>query len=481
MNQAGNKSVADSGNDTFDYSRILPALMAERLTVAWVIAALLCVAVYYLLVTPPTYRSDSLLQVQDATGMSLPGMSLLAEFSGSPTGTSETEIQIIRSRSVSGEAVNNLNLSTEVEPQYFPILGYAIARFRSIPDDVNTGVKDAEDGFWLSNYLWTPGRMRVDRFVVPEYLYGEPFTVRAISRDQYVLFGPDGQRILAGKTGDVSSGEIESSVRIEIFIREFAASAYPSDYTVSRRHWLEAVTELQTQLSVTELGRDSRIVKISLEGHDREEITQIINNIAETYLRQNVEARSQQARRRLDILERQLPALKDAVDSAELRLNKYREDNLALDLGAEARSVLEKVVEIDKQKSEFELKRAELSQTYTEQHPYLRAIDDQMRSLERSKRQLEIEIEALPEAQREMLGLTRDVGVNTAVYMESLNKAQELRLVESGAVGNVRIIDKAVLPVEPVKPQAFMVLVAATILGTMTGVAAALIRSFYSR
>lgn len=481
MNQSGVESAADAGTGPFDYARIPAALLAERRTLGITVAAALLAGLFYLLVTPPTYRSDSMLQVQDVTGMSLPGMSLLAEFSGDPSGTAETEIQIIRSRSVVGNAVTSLNLSTDVEPDYFPLLGYAIARFRAQPKADSGAARSEDDGFWLTNYLWTPGRLRVDRFIVPEYLYGESFTLRALSQDRYVLYGPDGDRLIAGTTGQVGSGENAAGDRIEIFVSEIAPSAFPSDYTVSSRHWLEAVMELQSRISVTELGRDSRIVSISLEGHDRDRITRIVNRIAETYLRQNVEAQSEQAAKRLDILERQLPTLKDAVDASEMKLNKYREENLALDLGAEARALLEQVVEIERQKSEFDLKRAELRQTYTPEHPYLRAIEDQMLSLEKAKRQLEIQIEALPDAEREMLGLTRDVGVNNAVYIESLNKAQELRLVESGSIGNVRIIDRAVLPVEPVKPQAIMVLVASILLGTMIGVGAALLRAFVIR
>ena len=478
MSHDDSSSQTRAPESPFNYGEIWSVLAAEKRTIVVTTGISLLLGIFYLLATASTYRSDSLLHVQDPSGLRLPGMSLLQEFSGDPTGTAETEVQIIRSRSVIGDTVDRLNLATNVEPDFFPMFGYAIARFRSNPQDDGDAVKDEDDGFWLTNYLWTPGGMRIDRFVIPERLYGESFTVRALSTDQYVLFGPDGERVLAGSVGTVAAGETSNSDRVEVFVTEIAPAAFPSDYTVTSRHWLEAVTELQDDISVTELGRDSRIVKISLEGQDPDKITQVVNSVAETYLRQNVETQSKQAGRRLEILESQLPELKDSLDAAELRLNDYREQNLALDLGVEARALLEQVVEIEQQMSEFELKRAELRQTYTVEHPYLRAIGDQVQSLELAKRKLEVEIEALPDSQREMLALTRDVGVSTALYLEFMNNAQELRLMESGSVGNVRIIDRAVVPVDPIKPQASLVLITALILGTMAGIAVSFLRSF---
>jgi len=465
-----------SGIELFDFRRFRSALVAGRWTVGLAVFASLLASVGYLLMTAPTFRSDSLLHVQDPSGLSLPGMEMLREFSGDPTGTAETEIQIIKSRSVTGETVSKLNLTTEVEHRYFPLIGYPIARFRTVSSDADVQPRDEDDGNWISNYLWSRAGVRIDRFIVPKHLYGESFILRALGVDDYVLFGPDGKKVLSGTVGEVSSGQDAAGNPIEIFVREISPSGFPSDYSLASRHWLQAVSDLQGRISVTELGRDSRIIKISLEGRDPEQITDVVNSIAETYLRQNVEAQSQQAGRRLEILERQLPEIRDAVDDAELRLNKYREENLALDLGVEARGLLEQVIEVERQKSEFQLKRAELSQTYTPEHPFLLAIDEQMHSLDMAKRALEVEIEALPDAQREMLILTRDVGVNTALYMEFLNNAQELRLMESGAVGNIRIIDKAVVPVEAVKPQVLLVLIAAFILGLMIGIAVIAVR-----
>lgn len=50
----------------------------------------------------------------------------------------------------------------------------------------------------------------------------------------------------------------------------------------------------------------------------------------------------------------------------------------------------------------------------------------------------------MPETQQEVLRLSRDVDSGRAVYMQLLNRQQELSISKSSAIGNVRIIDSAV-------------------------------------
>ena len=78
--------------------------------------------------------------------------------------------------------------------------------------------------------------------------------------------------------------------------------------------------------------------------------------------------------------------------------------------------------------------------------------------------------------------LSRDVEVSTEIYTAMLNKSQELDIVRAGTVGNVRIIDDAVVDTSaPVKPKKALIVVLATLLGGMLGVAIALLRHALNR
>lgn len=50
----------------------------------------------------------------------------------------------------------------------------------------------------------------------------------------------------------------------------------------------------------------------------------------------------------------------------------------------------------------------------------------------------------MPSTQQEVLRLSRDVEAGRAVYLQLLNRQQELSISKSSAIGNVRIIDPAV-------------------------------------
>jgi len=59
----------------------------------------------------------------------------------------------------------------------------------------------------------------------------------------------------------------------------------------------------------------------------------------------------------------------------------------------------------------------------------------------------------LPETQRQILRLTRDVEVTQSIYMQMLNAIQELRIARAGTVGSVRILDEALASTSPISPQ----------------------------
>lgn len=87
----------------------------------------------------------------------------------------------------------------------------------------------------------------------------------------------------------------------------------------------------------------------------------------------------------------------------------------------------------------------------------------------------------MPETQQEILRLSRDVESGRAVYMQLLNRQQELNIAKSSAIGNVRIIDEAVTQPKPVKPKKILVVLAGLILGGIISLGLVMIRMFLRR
>lgn len=86
----------------------------------------------------------------------------------------------------------------------------------------------------------------------------------------------------------------------------------------------------------------------------------------------------------------------------------------------------------------------------------------------------------MPTTQQEVLRLSRDVESGRAVYLQLLNRQQELSIAKSSAIGNVRIIDKAITEPQPVKPKKSLVVIIGFILGLFIAVSAVLIKVFAS-
>lgn len=87
----------------------------------------------------------------------------------------------------------------------------------------------------------------------------------------------------------------------------------------------------------------------------------------------------------------------------------------------------------------------------------------------------------MPETQQEVLRLSRDVESGQAVYMQLLNRQQELNIAKSSAIGNVRIIDTAQTSTVPVKPQKLLIVLVGLIAGLIISITTVLIKVFLNR
>ena len=117
-------------------------------------------AVIFAILSTPVYQAGAMLQVEEKAA-SLPGLEDLSEAFGSESST-QAELEIIKSRSVVGSAVDNLNLTTQVTPVYFPYIGDYLARKFVASSDQPF----ASPFLGLSSFAWGGESISVDRFEV---------------------------------------------------------------------------------------------------------------------------------------------------------------------------------------------------------------------------------------------------------------------------------------------------------------------------
>ncbi|HBK2431569.1 TPA: tyrosine-protein kinase, partial [Escherichia coli] len=125
----------------------------------------------------------------------------------------------------------------------------------------------------------------------------------------------------------------------------------------------------------------------------------------------------------------------------------------------------DQIVNVDNQLNEITFREAEISQLYTKEHPTYKALIEKRQTLQNEKTKLNKRVSSMPTTQQEVLRLSRDVESGRAVYLQLLNRQQELSIAKSSAIGNVRIIDKAITEPQPVKPKKSLVVIIGFILG----------------
>ncbi|MDH5979703.1 polysaccharide biosynthesis tyrosine autokinase [Vibrio splendidus] len=447
--QPSQQSHTDN-SDEIDLGKLLGILLDAKWIILCTTLVFMLGGVIYAVIATPIFKADALVQVEEKSA-GVPGLSDISDMFASES-SSDTEIQIIKSRMIVGNTVDKLQLTIQVEPKYFPIVGKGFARI----------AKEETPNF------------QIDRLEVPKDLLDESMLV-TIGEDSTYILSYDDEALLEGTIGQV----VEQS---GIIIGVSSTDSKPgTQFTVTKAARLVTIAELQDSLGVAEQGKKTGILRLVLEGDQPERIQKILNSIASDYLMQNVERTSAEAEKSLQFLRGHLPEIQQELDRSEGKLNKFKIENDSVDLALEAESVLKTMVTIESQLNELTFKEADIAQRFKKSHPAYIALNEKRATLEGEKRRLENMVAKMPQTQQEVIRLSRDVEVNQAIYLQLVEKVQELNVMKASAVGNVRVLDYAETLEEPVKPKKAIIVVIATLLGGMLSVAFVLVKAAFHR
>lgn len=444
------RSSAEAVSDEIDLGKLFGILLDAKWTILVTTFLFAVGGVAVALLSTPVYKADALLQIESKNsggiGSLVGDMGELFTQESSAT----TEIEIIKSRMILGDTVDKYNLTTVVTPDYFPVIGKGLARMSGAVNQV-----------------------AVSRFVTPDFAMGLKHRLLVVDAEKqtYQLVREDDQVVLEGEVGKLAKNN-----GYELFITSVHAKN-GQEFNITKRSRLDAISWLKQNLSISERGKQTGILQLSFTGEDRTQITDILNHISQTYFLQNVERQSAEAEKSLVFLKDRLPDIKNSLTTAEDALNQYRQANESIDLGLEAQSTLTVMVELEAQLNELTFKESEISQRFTKDHPAYKSLLDKRVTLLNEKDRLNQQIQKLPKTQREVLRMTRDVEVNQQIYIQLLNKVQELSIIKAGTVGNVRILDTAQAYAAPVKPKKPLIVVLAILLGGMLSVAFVLVKA----
>lgn len=467
------RSPVQDDSDEIDLRQLLGTLIDHKWWIAGITGAFLVAAAAYALLATPVYRADAIVQVESKVP-SLPGLSDLSQSLGIGTGSAEatTEIALITSRAVVGSAVNAMRLDIEVEPNRFPVLGGYFARKaeRSAPDAL------ADVRFGMSRFGWGGEKLDVFQLDVPRSLIAQPLTLIVGDNSSYELFDEDENLLVKGSVGKVASGK-----GVTMQVAEIRAHPGMRFHIVRQRH-LSVVNELQKKVSVSESGKDSGILTLAYENSDPDVAQNFLQQVAQAYVRQNVERNSAEASAQLTFVKEQLPNVRNQVDAAQKALSAYQTRANSVDLTLQTKGLLDQEVAVETSIQQLRLQQAEMDRKFTRDHPAYQALMRQIGDLEARKNGFQGQVKQLPEAQQELLRLSRDLQVSNEMYTAMLNQAQQLDVARAGTVGNVRIVDAAeVDATNPVKPRKGLIVLVGTLLGAFLSIGLVLLRQLLNR
>ena len=454
-------STGEKNNDDIDLMALVLVLLRGWKIIALMAILGLLLGLLYTRYVNPIYKSDALIQIEENTqGIEALGESI-SELVGAEVSKAETEAELIRSRMILEPVVELLHLRIKLTD---PNIGH-LDRIKSnrtytqlnTPDDVSL---DTENGI-----------VKVRQFdVSPAYL-NQPFTLTK-SATGFVL--SNGFDEFKGQLGQAHQFKGLDG-QINITVTELPADGYPIN--ISKQTIKAATDAINGALSVEEKGQKTGIIQLSMTGPNQEQITTILNQIVQSYVDQNQSRGSEETTKTLAFMETQIPLLKEKLETSEALFNDFRKKYGTIDVGKEAELLLNEKSRIEEQLNELRLKKADLTTYYTEEHPLVIQINEQLKVLNNRIREIDNTIAGLPEIQREFLKLSEDTAINREIYLTLLKNYEQLKIVKAGQIGYARIIDSPTSTFNAIAPNKLQILMLTTLIGMMFGVMLVLLKN----
>ena len=428
----------------FDLQELIALLYRERWLGLAIFTGVFVLFIVYALLATPIYRADALLKVEKSSP-SLAGADRLLTGLFSSGASTEAEVEILHSRAILLPVVRSLGLAVTIRSpagNHYDALRARIEH-RSLV---------------------------LGHFSAPPAFRGRKLRLVSGADGRYRLLTRHGRLILDGQAGRPAG---TSGWHVEVS----RLAARPGQvYRIRVARSGLAVDALRAGLSAIELGVRTGIIELALDGPHPRWLAQVVNATVRTYLAENVAAKAAQARESLAFIDRELPRLKHSLYQAESRFERYRAQTHIIDVSAQTRAFLSEATSLEALLTALRLRIADLSQSYEPGFPLVASLLREERALEVRKRALRARIESLPLKQQQYLRLKRDVDIYTRLYMALLAKAQDLEVEKAGTVGNVRVVEDAVAPDLPVKPDRHLLAILGFLLGGGLALAAIFVK-----
>ena len=454
-------TAAKEDDDEIDLMALLFAILRGWKIIVFFAVLGLIIGILYGKYVNPTFKSDALIQVEEKSqGVAALGADI-SELIGSEVSKAQTEAELIRSRMILEPVVNLLHLRIRVSD---PNVGTLDRIKNSI---TNTQINKPE-GVSLKT---KEGKVEVSQFNVSQEYLNRTFTLTRSATGFVLSNGFDDFKGQFGRSHQFRG----TDGQIQIIVNDLPADGYVVNIT---KQSLQITTDqINSTLSVVEKGKQTGIIQLSMTGENQQQTSLILKQIVLSYIDQNQSRGSEETTKTISFMETQIPNLKKKLEDSEAIFNDFRKKYGTIDVSKEAELLLGENSQIDAQLNELKLKKADLTTYYTEEHPLVIQINEQLAVLNARKNEIDNTIAGLPEIQREFLQLSADTAINREIYLTLLKNYEQLKIVKAGQIGFARIIDLPISTYKAIAPKKLQIMILAMLLGAMLGTMLVLLKN----
>lgn len=447
------------------------------------VAVVLAGAYVYLLYQPPLYNSKASLLIKDEK-KGLDSDNMLKELEiFAPKKVVENEIEILKSYTLMERVVSQLDLH---------ILYY---------QDTPFGMREV--------YQQSPIRLIIEYAKPALFQQEEPIRVAFV----------DARTVLINDRKYPINTSVQTPYgRLRVFPRtQVGADTPPVLVSVSPPGKL--ITDLLRVLKAEPTSKASTVIALSLETAVPDKGEVILNRLIDVYNQAAVLDKNRVASNTLHFIEDRLKLVARELETVEKHVERYKSVQGITDLSTQAQSFLETVQRNDSELSEVSVQlaalhdlevylnqqpgnrggapatiglndptlikliqeagaleghRTELLQTMPEQHPLVKSLDEQIKSvkanigdnvrtmrtmLSTAKRQfnntnqeIEQSIREIPVKERVLMNISRQQAIKNDLYTYLLKKREETAVSYAATISDSRIVDMARSDAKPVKP-----------------------------
>lgn len=484
----------------------------------FVVSIIICIACAwgYLRLTTPIYNISATVLIKDEKKGGGASMSSDLEKMGlegfiSSSSNVDNEIEVLRSKSLAREVVNNLGLFvTYMDEDEFP----SKELYHTSPVLVSLTHQEADK---------LPGRMEINMILQPTGVLGVQITVGEKEyRKQFdklpAVFPTDEGTVAFFANNDTLSAVCPENITKERHITAFINRPF------------SVLKEYVNSLSIAPTSKTTSVVVISLENTNTRRGRDYINKLLEMY---NINAnndKNEVAQKTAEFIDERIGIISKELGSTEQDLENFKRSAGITDLSSEAQIALTGNAEYEKKRvenqtqinlvmdlqrymkgNEYEVlpsniglqdaasvgaidrynqmlvERKRLLRTSTENNPTIINLDTSIRAmrtnvqatLDATLKGLQITKEDLareasrysrrindaPTQERQFVSIARQQKIKSGLYLMLLQKREENAITLAATANNAKIIDEALADDNPISPKKTIVYLAALVLG----------------